>query len=148
MTRIPFLGIVCLASLTHAFARGETPGVADKASLVTTPIFSNSTCPIMGKPVSAKLFVETELGRIYMCCKGCTKKILNDASTAYKTAYPTTKKVLNKVCPIKGEKNDAKSPTVLIQGHEVRVCCKDCIKDFEKDPAKYAAIAEKEVSAQ
>jgi hypothetical protein len=23
------------------------------------------------------------------------------------------------------------------EGREVRLCCKDCLKDFKKDPAKY-----------
>ena len=42
-------------------------------------------------------------------------------------------------CPVSGEKlGEMGKPYVLeYQGREVKLCCPDCKKDFEKDPAKY-----------
>ena len=43
-------------------------------------------------------------------------------------------------CPVSGEKlgGDMGKPYVFeYKGREVKLCCSDCKKDFEKDPAKY-----------
>lgn len=106
----------------------SSPTAQEKPPEVSVPTFPNSTCPIMGKPVSAKLFVDTELGRVYMCCKGCTAKILKDVSTAYKAAYPKSTKVSNKTCPLTGKSIEATSPTLTLQGQEISVCCEECVK--------------------
>jgi YHS domain-containing protein len=55
------------------------------------------------------------------------------AEAAKKDAYPLT------TCVVSGESlGDHGDPYVMKhQGREVRFCCKDCRKDFLKDPAKY-----------
>jgi YHS domain-containing protein len=42
-------------------------------------------------------------------------------------------------CPVSGDKlgEMGKSYTFEYKGREVKLCCKDCKKDFDKDPAKY-----------
>jgi YHS domain-containing protein len=43
-------------------------------------------------------------------------------------------------CPVSGEKldGDMGKPYVFIyQGQEVKLCCKNCKKDFDKDPNKF-----------
>lgn len=35
------------------------------------------------------------------------------------------------------EKGDMKPHTFIYQGQEVKLCCKSCLKDFNKEPAKY-----------
>jgi YHS domain-containing protein len=42
-------------------------------------------------------------------------------------------------CPVSGEKlGEMGKPVVFdYKGQEVKLCCKDCRKDFDKDPAKY-----------
>lgn len=94
---------------------------------VSVPTYANASCPIMGKPISSVLFTDTKFGRIYMCCKACTKKIRQDPETAYKTAYATTKKVNNPICPIMGEKNEGSDVVVSLQGYEIALCCDDCV---------------------
>jgi len=44
-----------------------------------------------------------------------------------------------KTCIVSGEKlGSMGKPAVLVQdGQEVQFCCKNCIKDFKKDPQKY-----------
>jgi YHS domain-containing protein len=48
-------------------------------------------------------------------------------------AYPLDK------CVVSGEKlGEMGKPYVFKhEGREVQLCCKDCLKDFKKDPAKY-----------
>ena len=42
-------------------------------------------------------------------------------------------------CPVSGDKlGEMGKPVVFVyQGQEVKLCCPDCRKDFDKDPAKY-----------
>lgn len=43
-------------------------------------------------------------------------------------------------CPVSGEKLDGDMGKPLVftyQDQEVKLCCKSCKKDFDKDPAKY-----------
>ena len=57
-----------------------------------------------------------------------------DAKQADKTpAYPLT------TCLVSGEKlGEMGKPYIYKhEGREVRFCCKNCLKDFKKDPAKY-----------
>ncbi len=44
-------------------------------------------------------------------------------------------------CPVSGDKlGGMGKPYVFVyQGQEVKLCCPDCKKDFDKDPAKYIA---------
>jgi len=51
--------------------------------------------------------------------------------------YPLT------TCPVSGDKlgEHGKSFKVTApDGTDVYLCCKDCLKDFKKDPAKYAKM--------
>ncbi len=93
---------------------------------VSLPSFPNSNCPIMGKPISKRIFVDTDYGRIYLCCKGCDLKVLEDVALAYRSAYPRTRKVGNSICPVSGRPIGSSRLTVLLQGQEVALCCPEC----------------------
>lgn len=112
-----FLFPLLLVSAFSKDTKGE-PQASDAAKTVSiaAPIYPNASCPIMGKPVSTKLFADTDKGRIYVCCKSCVKDILADVATAYRTAYPTNKVVENKICPVSGGAITKDSPTVVLQG--------------------------------
>ncbi len=49
-----------------------------------------------------------------------------------------------KTCVVSGEKlGEMGDPYVWeYQGRELKFCCKGCVKDFKKDPAKYLKIIE------
>jgi YHS domain-containing protein len=52
----------------------------------------------------------------------------------------TTKPYTLKTCIVSGEKLDGEMGKPYIfaqQGQEIKLCCKSCLKDFQKDPAKY-----------
>lgn len=119
-----------LLTAPHRASLAAEPGEGAKPAgpVVTVPTFGNATCPIMGKPTLREKFADTDFGRIYVCCPPCIKKILLDPEKAYKTAYPTTKKVGNTVCPVTGETLGPNAVTVLLQGYEVGVCGPECVK--------------------
>jgi hypothetical protein len=81
----------------------------------------------MGKKVSMPLFVDTELGRFYVCCKPCYKKVLADLPTAHKTAYPNVQEVKNTTCPRSGEPIGKLAVEMTLQGHRFQVCCAGCV---------------------
>jgi YHS domain-containing protein len=56
--------------------------------------------------------------------------------------YPLT------FCVVSGDKlGEMGSPVVTnYNGQEIKFCCKDCVKDFDKDPAKYIKKIEAEAA--
>lgn len=53
-------------------------------------------------------------------------------------ANQAPKPATNTKCPVMGEKvNPAKSPRVVVRGHEYFLCCKGCEKKLQADPDKY-----------
>ncbi|HLD87703.1 MAG TPA: TRASH domain-containing protein [Candidatus Omnitrophota bacterium] len=75
------------------------------------------------------------------------------ASDAAVIAVPVAApvEVGNKICPVSGEKivksTDMGEPVQIDHNGKIYgLCCPMCIKDFKKDPDKYAAIADQEVS--
>lgn len=64
---------------------------------------------------------------------------LGTIHAAETTAPTSTSTYPLNICVVSGDKlGQMGPPTVLnYQGTEVRFCCKDCVKDFEKDPNKY-----------
>jgi len=145
MIRVLFL-LSSLFLATAVFAQEPNPAaskpgaskpaastVQASALEVSVPAFPNGTCPIMGKKVSEKLFVDTDRGRIYMCCKACTKKILGDVPKAHATAYPVVKKLDPGDCPITGDKVKKDAERVVIQGYSIPVCCEECITEVREN---------------
>ena len=52
-----------------------------------------------------------------------------------------------KTCVVSGDKlgEMGKPVTLVYKGQELKFCCKDCVKDFKKDPDKYIKkLAEEE----
>ena len=117
-----------VSCLTLAFAPAQDPAPSSKPH-VEVPSFGNATCPIMGKPVSAPLFVDTELGRFYLGCKPCNKKVLVDVPAAHKTAYPVVQQLANTVCPVSGAQIGGDAVDVTLQGYKLRLCCAACVPD-------------------
>lgn len=58
----------------------------------------------------------------------------SEPQTGKPKPYPLT------TCVVSGEKlgGDMGKPYVFThEGREIKLCCKSCLKDFKKDPAKY-----------
>ncbi|MBK8098991.1 MAG: hypothetical protein IPK26_17935 [Planctomycetes bacterium] len=110
----------CLTLILFASAQDPVPA-KEPPPRVTVPTFANATCPRMGKATSTKLFVDTDYGRIFLCCKPCVKDVKADPKAAYDAAYPRLEKHPNTVCPVTGKPTDDKSPRVTLQGHEFAI---------------------------
>jgi hypothetical protein len=62
------------------------------------------------------------------------------ADTASSDAAKNAKPYPLKTCIVSDEKleGDMGDPYVFVyQGQQIKLCCKNCLPDFEKDPAKY-----------
>lgn len=128
--------ILPLALLTLAaasLAGGLPAGDAPAGPRVEVPLHPNPTCPIMGKPISTRLWVDTELGRIWVCCKGCIADIVADPETAYRTAYPRPRELTNDRCPVTGRAIEKDAPRMALQGLEFSVCHEDCKAEARAD---------------
>ncbi len=102
---------------------------APAAPAVSVPFVGNATCPAMGKATKPDVFVATEKGAIYLCCKGCTEKVTKDPAAAYAKAYPKTEKLGNKLCPVTAETIKAgEGKAVTYKGYEIMACCPGCEK--------------------
>ena len=118
---------ILFAAFAVPFLTAQAPTDPVPALQAEVPTFANATCPIMGKKVSMPLFVDTELGRFYVCCKPCYKKILANVPAAHQTAYPVVQEVKNAVCPVSGEPIGADAVVVTLQGYRFSVCCEACV---------------------
>lgn len=108
-----FLALLSLLALSLPQEPAPPPGPT-----ASVPVYANPSCPIMGKPVSLKLFTDTAKGRIWICCKSCIKDIQADVEVAYRSAYPADKKLDNKLCPVSGDPIKEDSPKTVLQGFE------------------------------
>ena len=73
--------------------------------------------------------ISTALAIIFTAAFGTVRA--EEKSTA--KPYPLT------TCVVSGEKLDSMGKPFVYdhEGREVRFCCKNCVKDFKKEPAKY-----------
>jgi len=69
------------------------------------------------------------------CCGGMTTPMASDAGT---NGVPD----LLATCPVSGEKlgEMGKPYTFTYKDQEVKLCCKGCKKDFDKNPEKYLKL--------
>jgi hypothetical protein len=143
IARLLFSAAVALAAAVPMPAQESRPlAPAPRGPEVVVPAYPNATCPIMGKPASLKLFVDTaEFGRVYTCCAPCNKKIRADQAGTYKLSYPKTEKAGNTVCPVTAKPIGESSVTVVLQGREIALCCKDCIAPARADAQATLALA-------
>lgn len=100
------------------------------------------TCPISGEEMKKPVdhVVGTRLVRF--CCTDCVKTFDNEPAKqmeamakldaawieSQKAKYTVTK------CPVSGEELDAKAVDVLYGTRLVRLCCKNCVREFHKKP--------------
>lgn len=96
-----------------------------------------STCPISGKPVDKKTFIDQDGQKVYFCCDKCPETYKKEPArfrgkleACY--TYQTT-------CPVMGEPIDPTAFADLPDGNRVYFCCPKCEDKLRADPARYAA---------
>lgn len=153
-----FLAALSLLSLSSAaLAAQEAAGASVALSAVAEteviaqqlPSYPLSQCPISKEPLDAMgkpLDLVHEGRLVRLCCKSCVKAFQKDPAATLKTideavvkaqkpSYPLT------TCPISGEELGGMGEAIdLVHGTRlVRLCCKSCVKGFNKEPAKALA---------
>lgn len=137
-----------IVTLTLAMAVGAAALVglaADKPAKVKP--YPLDVCVVSGEKLGGmgEPFVFThEKQEIKLCCKSCKKDFDKDTAKFMGKVAEANKKVKPyklDTCPVSGEKLGDDAVALVHQGQEVKFCCKDCVKKFEKDPAKFMAKA-------
>ncbi len=118
------------------------------------PGYPLTTCPISKKPLGSMgdpiqhVFDGT---LVQLCCKGCNKKAIAAAPAMAElvrdAAYAAQGKTYAlKTCAVSDEKLGADAVDVMYGMRLVRLCCKDCIGELQKNPA--AAMAKLDAAGQ
>ena len=68
------------------------------------------------------------------------------ATPATPATTQAVKALGNKMCPVMPEDEVSKKWSVTYKGEKIGLCCKDCVKDFNKEPEKYAKIAREDAA--
>jgi len=89
---------------------------------------------------------------VFLAGLAATSTLFADPTSDQKQGHSEKTRIeaANTVCPVSGDQvggEMGKPVYVEYQGKKIGLCCKDCVKDFKKDPAKYAALAEKNQAA-
>src|SRR5678816_2843767 len=100
---------------------------------------------------------------IGFCCAGCDKDFEKDPAKfmaiidkelaaekkgdAKKGEGEKKQAELNTKCPVSGDDVD-KEVTEVYKGRTIAFCCKDCVKDFKKDPDKFVKKLDEEKAAK
>jgi hypothetical protein len=84
-----------------------------------------------------KFSILTALGAAGLFVAGCNST--GSGTTSSAPAGGAAKAYPLEVCLVSGEKlGSMGEPVVLVhQGQEIKLCCKSCKPDFEKEPAKF-----------
>lgn len=79
------------------------------------------------------------LATIGCSASGDSTLVLKPTAAQLQAAKPAS----NRICPVSGDSIGAMGEGVRViwKGQVVNLCCPGCLKTFEKDPAKYTAIA-------
>jgi hypothetical protein len=134
-------------ALTGAFLAAPLGVVAqDKAKSDKGKPYPLDVCAVSGEALGGdhgEPFVFVSDGReIQLCCKSCQKDFDKNKTAILAKVDAAAKKVKPykaETCLVSGEKlGEMGEPYVLIRkGQEVKLCCKGCLKDFNKDQATY-----------
>ncbi|MDP6151909.1 MAG: hypothetical protein QF785_00935 [Phycisphaeraceae bacterium] len=70
------------------------------------------------------------------------KSSTSQPTDAGATSKPTAMNVVNAICPVSGHAVKEGGGMFEFAGKNIGFCCDDCIEEFKKAPAKYAAKLE------
>ena len=117
-------------------------------------IAAQQICPVSGKKLGSmgrSIKVSVQGRDVYVCCQGCVNT-LKRSPEKYLARLPRTNSgptkatkadaqavAFQKICPVMDEPLNAMGGPwkINIEGREVFVCCKGCIKFWKKEPDKY-----------
>lgn len=138
-------GSLLLATTTPAAAQREGALPTDAKKLDGLLVQAQGICPVMGMdltkmggPVKAKIGQQT----IFLCCKGCLGKQINQEHWAQIQA---NLKTAQGICPVRNVALGSEAVPVVVKGRTVYVCCDAgyCIKQVQAHPDKHLAIVDR-----
>jgi YHS domain-containing protein len=170
---------VCCAGCVGAVKSDPAKYAAGRPQITVTTatqsdaaaIAAQKVCPVMDEPLGGmgtpiKVMVGDK--PIYLCCKGCIKKIQaepakylamvygNGTQASAQPAATTTAKITvststqadaaaiaaQKTCPVMDEPLGGMGTPikVMVGDKPIYLCCKGCIKKIQAEPAKYLAM--------
>ena len=170
---------VCCAGCVNAVKSDPAKYAAGRPQITVTTatqadaaaIAAQKVCPVMDEPLGGmgtpiKVMVGDK--PIYLCCKGCIKKIQaepakylamvygNGTQASAQPAATTTAKITvststqadtaaiaaQKTCPVMDEPLGGMGTPikVMVGDKPIYLCCKGCIKKIQAEPAKYLAM--------
>lgn len=156
-TMKPLVRFVHTASVALLLAGAVGTGIAQAQQTSKKPRpYPLDTCLVSGEKLGSggmKPHVFTHEGReIKLCCKDCLKDFNKEPAKFIKKLEAAAKPYPLDTCLVSGEKLGSGGMTPYVfayQGREIQLCCKDCLKDFNKEPAKFLKkleAAEKEAA--
>jgi hypothetical protein len=83
--------------------------------------------------------LSSALGAVVLAAKDQRGPAGPPALLATTPAGPVSRTPVNKRCAVERENEVDARITLQHAGATIGFCCKDCVKDFRKDPKKYAA---------
>lgn len=132
-----FVGLLAATGFALGVApAGDDHGPGEKCIEYHAPL-----CPVSGEEANLSVCVAADDGPVFFCCRGCVAKYQAEPAkfaekvAAQRKAVATLPKV-QKTCPVSGKPID-KDVAAEIKGETIHFCCKDCIAEYRKDPAKY-----------
>jgi hypothetical protein len=135
--------VAAVAAVITAFTVASLAADEKKVKLKTKP-YPLDVCVVsdekLGSMGDAFVFTEGDQ-EVQLCCKSCQKDFAKDKPAHLKKieegwkkvkAYPLT------TCIASDEALEPDQAVGLVhEGREFVFCCKSCIKDFKKEPAKF-----------
>ncbi len=96
-------------------------------------------CPVMGGKIDSTVYTDIQGHRVYHCCPACIPKIKADPDKYFKKAAAegVLFENIQVMCPVSGEKLEAKTVYSDYEGRRVYFCCKKCQGMFDKNPKKF-----------
>jgi YHS domain-containing protein len=138
LTLVGTLAVGLLATLA-ADSKDAKDAKDPKPYPLTNCVVSGEKLGAHGAPVTL-----TQDGyEVKLCSKSCAADFKKDPAKYVATlekAYKDAKPYPGTTCIVSDEKlgGDMGGPFVFVyDGRQIKLCCKSCLKDFDKDPAKF-----------
>jgi YHS domain-containing protein len=135
---------VTLTILSAALLAAPATSTAADAKPAKVKPYPLDTCVVSGERFGGDMgepYVFTHEGReIKLCCKSCKKDFDKTPAKFVAKVDEAAKKVKPyrlDTCIVSGEKLGDDAVAAVSKGQEVKFCCKDCVKEFNKDSTKY-----------
>ncbi len=99
---------------------------------------NQTLCPVMGGKIDSSSYTDIQGQRVYHCCPGCSKSLINNPDKYFKeaAAQNIVFENIQTTCPVSSDKLTDASSSIYFEGRTIKFCCDGCIEPFKKDAQK------------